>query len=420
MIKDVIADLTLFPQCEPLALGLSEDKTITQELHIGDLHCNSLMLLWILVTSGIVKIDSEKYCDFVRLYTKINENNQLASTQSSGGLPGKPPIQKGDFEKIEPFTEEDSNSLLALFKSLTLANPNIILCFYGDEVTDRRASDALIIGLLAVLDELQVQFKILASNHLHFFVKNFLSTGDEDRGLLLFNLQGISLMHLVKSIDAGVLSKEKILAQVGRIYNKRLKLIDYTLFANTQKIAIRAHAPFDLQSILDAAKYFKLTVPDVFDNALEVAVFIDQINQKFKSAYVDVFFSGKSEVPEVAPDWFDYDHATTAVGALVWLKNFDKVNRPVPPQFNSMNCFLSHGHINAEKTPSMANRVSLNSESMQVSDDCMFPVMVFDVTPQLKSVVQKKLGFFGSKFDLPQEQPNGSGRASPVSPVNFQ
>lgn len=415
-MKRIHANLKIYPKYQPSLLGLDENHAITQELHVGDLSGNSLLLLWILITAGLVRMDDTSYYDdFYELYSSIKDSNQKASIEIKGMTPRQATTLSTDFKKLTPITPDQKETLSRILNNMHFVDTNIILCLYGDEVGDRLGSDWLMLQLLLCLAEEEIPYKILASNHLHFFVTNLLSTGDEDLDALAVKCQGVSLLHLIKSIDKEILDKEQVLKQVEKIYKFQLNLIGYTFLANDKAMAIRAHAPFDLQSIVDAGDFYKIKRPHIFKNAKEAALYIDSINAAFKTQYVYQYFSGNPEIPELDELSCTYDSANNPIGALLWEKNFKKVNRPVPECFKEIEATLYHGHTNTPSDDVYPNRFSLNSSYDQKEEQYELPIVVLPVLGQVKKLEKQKNlpGFFSHK-EL-TESSNLSGRSSPAS-----
>lgn len=396
-IKNVDANLTEFPTYSPSTLGLSDDVTRKQELTLGDLSGNTLLLLWTLLTAGIVEIDENNYRNFIELCAEINKNNANAVEPSETGIPGKGIL---NIKKLIPLTIEQANTFDVVLAAIRLKNSNILLRLLGDELADRFDSDVLMIGLLYRLSVLAAPFKILASNHLHFFVENFLSTGSEDPAILAGGQgQGISLLHLQASITAGTVQNEKIRQQVHAIYTTRLPLLDASI-EDEKSMTLYAHAPFDLVGVEKAATALHIEMKEEYETTAEVALLIDEINEKFNAIYVIPYFSGSSDIPKLSEDAENFGYAGNPLGGLIQQKDFTKIKNPTPSRFRKISFTLVHGHMDEEAlvhghidsmekntNTVLSPRFNLNSSVQQSPKQWKFPVASRNdsATPTLRS-----------------------------------
>jgi hypothetical protein len=404
-ITQIKADFTQYPVYNPELLGLERDVDYPQELTLGDLSGNLLMLMWVLITAGMAKMSEENYLALAKLQQEINDGHQKSFHDKPLGKSNIPWI---DYTKVTGITEEQKKRWIEILATITFnKNCNILLRLLGDEVADRLGDDSLTIDTLHKADLEGLDFRILGSNHLHLFVENFLSIefdDDEEEKTydsLLLNAQGVSLLSTIKSIENGVIDGDALRQKIHNVYSHspRLKLIDYSKGDSDKEMALFVHAPFNLYRIVKVAEYFNITVPETFRSTDEVCKFIDQINEKFKETYADVYFSGagKKDIPVLDDEAQGFAIVNSPVGALFWMKNYEVLDEDgVPECFNNIVITgMFHGHTDSSKKSSLPNRISLNSSCTQPSTSYTFPVAV----SAIKS--KKKLEVTTTREDTP-------------------
>jgi len=127
-------DVNLF--CYPSIIEINK-KQIT----IGDLHSNALLFVYILIRHHVFKIPVSKYLKLVACYQSLVQNSQDENSYR-------------EFIKI-------------IYEAEVVNKP--IIRMIGDELADRGASDLLILFILKKLQEHQVPYRIILSNHVCVF-----------------------------------------------------------------------------------------------------------------------------------------------------------------------------------------------------------------------------------------------------------
>ena len=121
---------------------------------IGDLHGNTMKLLWDLIYSGIVSdIDRTDYQNIYEIYKAVSYKN------------------------LQKLSEQQADYILSQFSviinKITLSTQPALLRFIGDVLCDRDSNDTLTLLLLDKLDQLGLPIRILLSNHdMAFFQEN--------------------------------------------------------------------------------------------------------------------------------------------------------------------------------------------------------------------------------------------------------
>lgn len=220
---------------------------------IGDLHGNSLKLLYFLIREGVLSLAGpQQYTDYVKIYCK----------------------------NIDELTIQDIEVMRSFVENSVVTN-KIKVCLIGDEFADRGSNDYFTLLLLQRLHEGGVQFEINISNHGLEFIyayesEDFLNS--ESFEIMPFQSGSIfTLRNLIESFP-----ELKILDEVNsfvhNIYKSRLRLVSYDSDTKNKRIFIRTHAPSDLTLIHDAASYCGTEYND--NSLLDLMKSIDSIQSK--------------------------------------------------------------------------------------------------------------------------------------------
>lgn len=110
------------------------------EITIGDLHGNALKLLYFLIRNDVIKIDKEDYKLFVTIYQK--NPNEL--------------------------TTKDLSFFQIIVNSAEI-NTQHKIRFLGDDLCDRGMNDYYTLVIYKKLDQANVPFEVILSNHGNFF-----------------------------------------------------------------------------------------------------------------------------------------------------------------------------------------------------------------------------------------------------------
>lgn len=240
------ADLFVYP---PAATPLGA----TEQIAIGDLHANPVKLLYSLLRHGVVTLPKADYDAFVNLYKAACENRVL--------------------------TPELLASYRAILSRVSLV-PGAAgkVTLIGDETSDRGPNDLLILELLGRMQELDINYEVLLSNHGVEFVESY-ETARGFGNSLLMPQHRISMLGLHESITSGLVTAEEVKALIERAYKPSLKLLSYVVSDDSKEINIFSHAGIGWQSLEGLCRH--LEVPYLHDTVAELAATIDRINAAF-------------------------------------------------------------------------------------------------------------------------------------------
>lgn len=245
-------DIYKLPSCDHEHLATA--KTV---LTIGDLHANTIKLLFILVKHGIASnITKNNYEMLIKIYTT--------------------PIHELTVEHLNRFNHILDNMIF---------RPHCRIRLLGDELADRGNNDYFTLKVLEKLQQSQVHVEILISNHGMEFIEAYEKQDHFHAPMLLFNRQAASIERLQFLITEKLVSREEIISIINQVYKPLLKVLSYSLNKDHSEITIYSHAPIDFKNIEQLAEKFNI----FFDNtsAVKLAQTIEQINSKFKQFVIN-------------------------------------------------------------------------------------------------------------------------------------
>lgn len=223
------------------------ERPNTPQLSIGDLHANAMLLMYFLVSTGVVNINQEDYARLVEIYRK------------------------------KVLTAEDLSEFNTLIDQLTIDENAPLIRFIGDEICDRGQNDYFIFKILDKLKKSGVKSEILLSNHGIEFLIPYERNDKLAAPNINFNQQADSLNRMRELIDKGLVNKNSLDALVHQSYLPQLKLLSYSL--EGEGITIYSHAGIGLKTIKLLAEKFDVQYKD--DTAADLASTIEQINVSF-------------------------------------------------------------------------------------------------------------------------------------------
>jgi len=262
--KDNTKTLDLTTRPEPIS-----EKGLTQ-FTVGDLHGNTIKLIYTLIRNGVCTLSSEHYQGLVLLYQK------------------------------NPMSEEDlSNFCKLVDDNLKITNQNILVRLIGDIVADRGQNDLLTLKVLHKLRKGNVPVCITMSNHDDQFMKFFNDSKTfaelkKYTGLShnMVENQGNSYTNLVQYINACAddTIKQQRFDEVKRMvqesYLPNLVLLDYARSKDNKSITLFSHAPIDLNNIKDVASEFGISWNGIDfkgEPVEKLIAVIDAINQDYQT-----------------------------------------------------------------------------------------------------------------------------------------
>jgi WipA-like, phosphatase domain len=236
-----------------------DDKNST--VTIGDLHGNSLKLVWFLLRQNVIQLNpvkpfasaEEVYARLVEIYETPAENLSAKDIQ--------------DFNQILPAMD---------------VNPKASVRLIGDELADRGANDYFTLRIIEKLKICKVNVDILVSNHsvefLDAYRKKSLHNPISNR---LGKEQARSLFGLATLLEKGLVFDDEIESIVERYYKPSLNAISYSvnLEEDPPEITLFTHAPVGLETIQAAAQTLNIEYKDA--NIEELMHTIDTINETY-------------------------------------------------------------------------------------------------------------------------------------------
>lgn len=267
----------------------------SSQITIGDLHGNSLTLMYFLLREGVIKLSEQNYQKLINIYTAHEFNYEL--------------IQ--DFQNI--------------IESVEKTRSNLLIRLIGDEVCDRGQNDYFTLLILKKLQFLNQKIEIIFSNHGLAFINAFENYPQEGK-LYSKHFAGSeysrSLTNLNNLINQQIISKNEILELYNHTYKPLIKPISYT-FESNNSLILYSHAPSDLRIIKNLALKFNIEFKD--KNIQELMTTIDNINEKFHDYLLN------NQIHQLFnPRNFcnpnNFNNNDTPIEDLAWNRCYDKLN----------------------------------------------------------------------------------------------
>lgn len=329
-------------ECPQALVAHGKDLTLT----IGDLHGNSLFLLYALVFHGIAKINASDYQKFAKLYylqSKFLRRN---------------PIPSRLLVHIE-----DMRKILSRIQWSNLHFKHVRLI--GDELSDRGQNDYFTFLLLELLVKNQIQLSILISNHGIEFLSKYASDQGQYIKETIPDEQSCSWIYF-KVLQLFLLEQEKtellidLSEWVKTIYVPALKLMDYELISSNWRLILYSHAPNGIQRFLEIFQAFNL--PHEFANTFEMAQSIEQLNFKFKKVFTNSFLDFMQM----------FKKSESLLHEFIWKRGYE--NQNFEHSVIGNNILFVHGHDNPQQSikhlicldSSFAKSMNVNEQKVQV------------------------------------------------------
>ena len=295
---------------------INRKSLLGKELTIGDLHANSLKLIWILIYHNILKISADDFETLKNIY----------------------------YISVEKLQKKDIDEFVSILKKAEIGEQIPLLRMLGDEFADRGSNDYFTIKILEALNEKKINFEIIFSNHGEEFVSQYEKTDyfkNEISSTIISPAQTKSMAALIKILRIHGFQDERQSVKnfIDNIYKKNLKALSYSIDVEANKINIYSHAPIALYFIKHLAAKFK--VPYYDGGIVALARTIDAINDKFKQ------YADKNELHKFSknvPDNKDPDYSVKRypVNAILWNRNYNILNEDVSKKGYDIN--FVHGH----------------------------------------------------------------------------
>ncbi|HBS51837.1 MAG TPA: hypothetical protein DEA62_02465 [Coxiellaceae bacterium] len=220
----------------------------------GDMHGNTMKLLWNLIQEGVIKIEPK------------------------------------EFDKMwKAYRENDVEAFISLIGSIEVVRPDLKVRLIGDVFADRGQNDYFTLKVLEKLYQGGVKPEITYSNHDIWLLGDY-KKEPESWAAVMFNAlpfmgkqaqSGGNLLELIKK--GGDPTLESVQGLIDTYVIPFMKVISYSLSEDKSKISLFMHAPNVLDRIKDLAQALEVSWPEEGGpkSAVELARIIDEINSKF-------------------------------------------------------------------------------------------------------------------------------------------
>jgi hypothetical protein len=227
-----VADLN---RCPP-SIAPETSRTYT----VGDLHGNTMKLIYFLVLHGAITLSGEQYNELYTLYEAINADDYVNPDASR--------------ERFERFA--------AILNEADFHNADHLFRLIGDTLADRGANDYLTLLVLQQMQESDIAYEINLSNHdLEYLAK---AEGTSNPGTAAVLVQPDPTGSFTHSMHAmwtcvkqGILVKDEIERLHLAVVAPHLRLFSHDQ-TESRQLVIYAHAPVLIQAIFYAAKQLEI------------------------------------------------------------------------------------------------------------------------------------------------------------------
>lgn len=279
------------------------------EATLGDLHGNTLTLIYFLLKENILTLTPQDYQELVNIYS-----NSIYSKNN--------------------FNCEIIASYTKVIKNLCVNNTTKLVRLIGDDLCDRGQNDYFTLLVYKKLALLNQPFEILLSNHtiafleaiINFHKKNVLITSH-----FADSIYSTSLTNLNFLIKNSFIDSQELFNLVKEYYLPHVKLVSYSVF-NTNNIILYTHAPVDLNIIKNIAAKLHLSFND--DSLENLVLSIDAINQAFQNYNICV--------PE------NLNQLNSIIKDIIWNRDYKKLDWQKKHIDNNTNTnyliYYAYGH----------------------------------------------------------------------------
>lgn len=223
------------------------NKLITQ-FTMGDLHGNAIKLIYTLVRNGICQLISDEP---QKIYSKLISI----------------------YESPEPLSQENFflfNHIIDNY--LLIIDTKTLVRFIGDCFADRGKNDWFTLKVIYKLKHAGVNFRTVLSNHdCRFLCAMGLNGAKADINAIKAKSEdkqnADSFFGLKKTINAGLVRLDEVLAMLRGAYLPSLVMLDFSL-NSCGVLSIFTHAPCDLKSIKDLSNQFGTLYEDATNEDL--------------------------------------------------------------------------------------------------------------------------------------------------------
>lgn len=330
------------------------------ERTLGDLHGNTMKLLFFLLKEGILVLSEKKYQRLWAIYDKPAHA-----------------LHPRHWREFMHILQEASY------------HPGKKFRLIGDVFADRGNNDGFTWLVLVVLAQKSVPFEILHSNHDMGFIRWVYGKLPDLRPTR-------SLENLCVLIERGIVSKKDIHQWYKAIYLPHLKALSYSLTPDQNPaISIFTHAPVGLETVKGVA--YELRIPYDESTPETLANTIDQINQTFKAGLNSL---DSTENPAIASAFLDLlSDPSSSLYHLIW--NRDRVDDRqkmvkrlhLAPNHKGFSIKFVHGH-DGPYTATELNRNNIDSDLGKSEENEIGIYIVHKIFTSPTANLAPKVGLF--------------------------
>ena len=298
-----------------------------KQISIGDLHGNTMKLLFLLVKHGIAKnLTAADYQDLVDIY------------------------------KTRPLSKENLKAFNLILDKIEF-NADTKIRFIGDELADRGNNDYFTLKVFEKLHKNKVPFETLASNHSIEFIEAYEIQDNFHAPMLSQGGHAPSLESLQDLGARDVVTRDEVI-ELTRYYKPSLKLISYSLNEDHSNITLYSHAAIGINTIKKVAE--KLGVDYLDADSTELAQTIDSINEQFQKHVESNTVHTLYDRRNMEAGYSGHADLTDApIEMLMWNRLYgeDIIERP-----NNLNGFsLNYVHGHDSNDPKLVNNYNLDN-----------------------------------------------------------
>ncbi len=334
-------------QYSPQAGEISQNWTRHDQLTLGDLHGNTMKLIYFLIREGVMKLSEPG--DYEELYGIYQKSGLIINLNKSKTIVGVDILGIRQFDKI--------------IKNAVFSQRTTLIRLIGDELADRGHNDFFTFLVLDRMQKEKVNFEIILSNHGLEFIRFYETILSKRKNVKEFNFNlssenhGRSLQNLIHvlSFEPEIYLK-KTMDIIATAYLPHLKLISYSNNRQGQ-ISFYSHAPVGLEAIVALASSETMGFegpPDWIVSRHGLIESINKINEKFMSirssglisSVINLETLNQVRAEKVTPN----DSVSGADSAsfapmtyIAWNRDYTLVVRP-PQLLDGTEMKYVHGH----------------------------------------------------------------------------
>lgn len=314
-------DIYLLPPLDTLH-ATDPDKVFT----IGDAHGSAAKILYLLTRHGFINgISPEDYQQFIHFTLKTPD-------------------------EIFPHDIESFNDLIGRLSF----NPAGFIRFSGDLFCERALNDYPLLKLLEAMNNKQLAYEILYSNHDLEFIEayeNYEETKCLSSPRFADNV-GCSLKNLNTLLELKLIDKEDIFQIINKAYKPALKLLSYAVNEEENSFTLFSHAGIDLSVVKLLAEKWGIEYKE--NTLADLAKIIDQINDRFQESVVadkvhELYEKDPQSPLLLAGRGAEISPESDPLIFTVWNRYYTKLNRPVYSKAG-FKLYFVHGHDSQESS----------------------------------------------------------------------